>query len=133
DVVMRDVAKDMGVADSFHPTPVGVYFGRPGERAQDPYFGGAGPERTGCTECGSCMTGCRVGAKNTLVKNYLYLAEQDGAKVIPLTTVTSVRPLGGPDDGFAVDVRKTGTTSRKFRHTLTAGKVVLAAGTWGTQ
>jgi cholesterol oxidase len=76
------------------------------------------------------MTGCRVGAKNTLVKNYLYLAEQDGAKVIPLTTVTAVRPRGG---GFEVDIRKTGTTSRKFRHTLTAGRVVLAAGTWGTQ
>jgi cholesterol oxidase len=130
DVVMRDVAEDMGVAGSFRPAPVGVYFGKPGQKAVDPYFGGAGPERTGCTECGSCMTGCRVGAKNTLVKNYLYLAEQAGSKVIPLTTVTSVRPCG---DSFEVDVRKTGTTSRKFRHTLTAGRVVLAAGTWGTQ
>ncbi|WP_410639547.1 FAD-dependent oxidoreductase [Amycolatopsis sp. lyj-346] len=130
DVVMREVAKDMGVADSFHPTPVGVYFGKPGERAGDPYFGGAGPERTGCTECGSCMTGCRVGAKNTLVKNYLYLAEQDGAQVIPLTTVTSVKPIDG---GYEVSLKKTGTTSKKFRTTITAGKVVFAAGTWGTQ
>ncbi|MEU5257755.1 GMC family oxidoreductase [Amycolatopsis sp. NPDC021455] len=130
DVVMRDVAKDMGVADSFHPTPVGVYFGKPGERAKDPYFGGAGPERTGCTECGSCMTGCRVGAKNTLVKNYLYLAEQDGAKVIPLTTVTAVTPVDG---GYEVSLKKTGTTSKKFRTTITAEKVVFAAGTWGTQ
>jgi cholesterol oxidase len=131
DEVMQKVAADMGVADSFHPTPVGVYFGRPGERAADPYFGGAGPERTGCTECGACMTGCRVGAKNTLVKNYLHLAEQGGAKVIPLTTVTALRDRG--DGSFEVDIRKTGTTSRRFRHTLTAGKVVLAAGTWGTQ
>ncbi|WP_158881141.1 GMC family oxidoreductase [Amycolatopsis anabasis] len=131
DDVMRKVAADLGVADSYHPTPVGVYFGRPGERVADPYFGGAGPERTGCTECGACMTGCRVGAKNTLVKNYLYLAEQGGAKVIPLTTVTAVRPRG--DGAFEVDLRKTGTRSRRFRHTLTAGKVVLAAGTWGTQ
>jgi cholesterol oxidase len=130
DEVLREVAKDMGVAGSFHPTPVGVYFGKSGEKAADPYFGGAGPERTGCTECGSCMTGCRVGAKNTLVKNYLHLAERGGAKVIPLTTVTAVRPRG---DGFEVDLRKTGTTSRKFRHALTAGQVVLAAGTWGTQ
>jgi cholesterol oxidase len=130
DGVMRAVAEDMGVAESFQPTPVGVYFGKPGQSAKDPYFGGAGPERTGCTECGSCMTGCRVGAKNTLVKNYLYLAEQGGAKVIPLTTVTAVRPRG---NSFEVDIRKTGTTSRKFRHTLTAGHVVLAAGTWGTQ
>jgi cholesterol oxidase len=131
DDVMRKVAADMGVADSFHATPVGVYFGRPGEQADDPYFGGAGPRRTGCNECGSCMTGCRVGAKNTLVKNYLYLAEQAGAQVVPLTTVTAVRPRG--DGSFEVDVRRTGTRARRFRHTLTAGQVVLAAGTWGTQ
>ncbi|RZQ64037.1 FAD-dependent oxidoreductase [Amycolatopsis suaedae] len=131
DEVMRKVAADMGVTESFHPTPVGVYFGEPGKRVADPYFGGAGPARTGCTECGSCMTGCRVGAKNTLVKNYLYLAEQGGAKVIPLTTVTGLSER--PDGTFAVDIRKTGTTSRHFRHTLTASKVVLAAGTWGTQ
>jgi cholesterol oxidase len=127
DEVMQKVAADMGVADSFHPTPVGVFFGKPGVRVPDPFFGGAGPERTGCTECGSCMTGCRVGAKNTLVKNYLYLAEQNGAKVLPLSTVTAVRPLSR---GFAVDLRRTGG---KARATITAGQVVLAAGTWGTQ
>jgi cholesterol oxidase len=131
DEVMRKVAADMGVEDTFHPTPVAVHFGEPGKRAADPYFGGAGPERVGCTECGSCMTGCRVGAKNTLVKNYLYLAEQGGAKVIPLTTVDAVRPRA--DGSFVVDIHKTGTASRRFRHSLTAGQVVLAAGTWGTQ
>ncbi|WP_033291256.1 GMC family oxidoreductase N-terminal domain-containing protein [Amycolatopsis jejuensis] len=127
DVVMREVAKDMGVADSFHPTPVGVYFGKPGETAADPFFGGAGPDRVGCTECGSCMTGCRVGAKNTLVKNYLYLAEKNGAKVIPLTTVTTVRPTA---DGYEVTLQKTG---KRFRTKVTASQVVFAAGTWGTQ
>ncbi len=131
DEVMQKVAADMGVADSFHPTPVGVFFGEPGRRAQDPFFGGAGPERTGCTECGSCMTGCRVGAKNTLVKNYLYLAERNGAKVIPLTTVTAVRPRA--DGSFAVDLRRTGRRAHTARTTVTAGRVVLAAGTWGTQ
>ncbi|TNC28757.1 GMC family oxidoreductase [Amycolatopsis alkalitolerans] len=128
DEVMRKVAADMKVADSFHPTPVGVLFGKPGERVADPYFGGAGPDRAGCTECGSCMTGCRVGAKNTLVKNYLYLAEQGGAKVLPLTTVDAVRPR--PDGSFVVDVHKTGA---RRKESLTAGQVVLAAGTWGTQ
>ncbi|HEY3753546.1 MAG TPA: GMC family oxidoreductase [Pseudonocardiaceae bacterium] len=128
DDVMRQVAKDMGIEDSYHPTPVGVFFGEPGRRAADPFFGGAGPERTGCTECGSCMTGCRVGAKNTLVKNYLYLAERAGAKVIPLTTVTGLRKQ---DDGrFELRLRRTG---KRFGTTITAGQVVLAAGTWGTQ
>lgn len=76
DVVMRTVAEEMGVGSTFVAAPVGVYFGEPGVAAADPYFGGAGPERTGCTECGECMTGCRYGAKNTLLKNYLHLAER---------------------------------------------------------
>jgi cholesterol oxidase len=131
DRVMRKVAEDMGVADSYHPTPVGVYFGEPGKAAEDPYFGGAGPERTGCTECGSCMTGCRVGAKNTLMKNYLYLAEQNGAEIIPLTTVDALAERA--DGSFEVRVHRTGRALRRGKRTLTAGQVVLAAGTWGTQ
>jgi cholesterol oxidase len=128
DEVMQKVAADLGVPQSYHPTPVGVFFGKPGETVPDPYFGGAGPARTGCTECGSCMTGCRVGAKNTLVKNYLHLAEQAGAKVLELTTVTAVHPL--PGGGFRVELRRTG---RRARASVTAARVVLAAGTWGTQ
>lgn len=137
--VMRDVAANMGVADTFRKTPVGVLFGdRPGERVPDPYFGGAGPERTTCTECGSCMTGCRVGAKNTLVKNYLALAERIGARVEPLRTVVDIRPLdnGAGATGFAVTTERT--DARRWRRaasrvTVTADHVVLAAGTWGTQ
>jgi len=127
DVVMQKVAKDMGVEDSYHATPVGVFFGGPGKPAEDPYFGGAGPRRTGCTECGSCMSGCRVGAKNTLVKNYLYLAEKLGAQVFPLTTVTQ---LSEHDGRWTVETRKTGGRARR---TFTADQVVVAAGTWGTQ
>ncbi|MEU0884553.1 GMC family oxidoreductase [Lentzea sp. NPDC005914] len=126
DVVMQKVAKDMGVEDSYHATPVGVFFGEPGKKADDPYFGGAGPERTGCTECGSCMSGCRVGAKNTLVKNYLYLAEKLGAKVFPLTTVTQIKT----DGRWTVETKMTGGKATK---TFTADQVVIAAGTWGTQ
>jgi cholesterol oxidase len=133
DEVMQKVAEDMGVLDTYHPTPVGVYFGKPGEDTDDPFFGGAGPRRTGCTECGSCMTGCRVGAKNTLVKNYLHLAERGGAVVHPLTTVTAVRPQG--DDTWRVDTVPTGPrrSGRGRRRTIRAQRVVFAAGTWGTQ
>ncbi|GHH37933.1 FAD-dependent oxidoreductase [Lentzea cavernae] len=127
DVVMQKVAKDMGVEDSYHPTPVGVYFGEPGQKVADPFFGGAGPERTGCTECGSCMSGCRVGAKNTLVKNYLYLAEKLGAQVFPLTTVTELRENNGK---WTIDTKMTGGKATK---TFTADQVVIAAGTWGSQ
>jgi len=130
DEVMRSVAEEMGVGATHHPTPVGVYFGRPGEEADDPYFGGAGPRRTGCTECGSCMTGCRVGAKNTLVKNYLHLAERAGATVHPMTTVRAVRPVA--DGEWAVGTVRTGP-GRRGPRTFRARRVVLAAGTWGTQ
>ncbi len=129
DEVMKAVAGDLGVADTFHPTEVGVLFGdRKGERVPDPFFGGKGPERTTCTNCGECMTGCRHGAKNTLVKNYLHLAEQAGAEVHALTTVTDVVPrrLGG----YTVSTRRTGGVKRQ---TFTADQVIFSAAALGTQ
>jgi cholesterol oxidase len=132
DLVMKSVADDMGVGHTFTLTPVGVFFGdTPGETVPDPFFGGAGPSRTGCIECGACMTGCRYGAKNTLVKNYLHLAEAGGALVHPDTTVTTVRPLHG--GGYAVDTVRTGSWSKTTDRTFTAEQVVFAAGTLGTQ
>lgn len=131
DTVIRSVAEEMGVGETFVPTPVGVYFGEPGRTVADPYFGGVGPDRAGCIECGECMTGCRHGAKNTLVKNYLGLAESAGAQVLPMTTVTALRPQ--PDGNWVVETQRTGAWLRKRRATLTARQVVLAAGTWGTQ
>ena len=131
DRVIKAVAERMGVGETFRPTPVGVFFDKPGETSPDPYFGGAGPARTGCIECGACMTGCRVGAKNTLVKNYLYLAERAGVKVEPLSTVTGLRQRR--DGTWDVAVERTGAWFAKRRRTLRAEQVVLAAGTWGTQ
>ncbi|MEV1332926.1 GMC family oxidoreductase [Micromonospora costi] len=131
DRAMRAVAGRMGVGHTFHATPVGVHIGRPGERVADPYFGGAGPERTGCTHCGSCMTGCRHGAKNTLVKNYLWLAERLGARVHPLTTVTAVRPAQG--GGYEVRTVRTGAWLRRRAQVFHADQVVFAAGALGTQ
>ncbi len=136
DRILKEVADDMGVGHTFVPTPVGVFFGpdgqkTPGKTVPDPYFGGAGPARTGCIECGSCMTGCRYGAKNTLLKNYLGLAESAGTEVIPMTTVTSVSPRS--DGGWDVATVRTGRWLRKEKKTYTASNVVVAAGTWGTQ
>jgi cholesterol oxidase len=131
DHALRRVAERMGRVETFHRTPVGVHFGeRPGEETEDPFFGGAGPRRRGCLECGECMTGCRHGAKNMLTENYLYLAERAGAEVLPLTTVTSVRPL--ESGGYEVRTARTGSPWRG-RRTFTAGQVVFAAGTYGTQ
>lgn len=136
DRIMKEVADDMGVGDTFVPTPVGVFFGTdgqkmPGKRVEDPYFGGAGPARTGCIECGSCMTGCRFGAKNTLVKNYLGLAESAGAQVHPLTMVKGLEQRA--DGLWDVQTTRTGGKLRRRRKTFTARYVILAAGTYGTQ
>ncbi len=136
DRIMKEVAEDMGVGDTFVATPVGVFFGTdgekiPGETVEDPYFGGAGPERTGCTECGSCMTGCRYGAKNTLVKNYLGLAESSGAQVHPLTMVKGFQQRA--DGLWEVHTARTGGKLRRRPKTFTARHVILAAGTYGTQ
>ncbi|MBI3690854.1 MAG: GMC family oxidoreductase, partial [Mycolicibacterium aromaticivorans] len=136
DRIMKEVADEMGVGDTFTPTPVGVFFGvdgekTPGKTVPDPYFGGVGPARTGCIECGECMTGCRHGAKNTLVKNYLGLAERAGAQVFPMTTVTGFAQR--PDGVWEIKTVRTGRVARKGRRTFTANQVILAAGTWGTQ
>jgi cholesterol oxidase len=133
--IMRQSAHDLGVGETFRKTPVGVFFGQPGKRVADPYFGGAGPERTGCTQCGNCMVGCRVGAKNTLVKNYLALAERLGATIEPLRTVVAIEPIddGSRQAGYRVTTEATGAWVNKKRQRVTASQVVFAAGAWGTQ
>ncbi|MET8680859.1 GMC family oxidoreductase [Streptomyces sp. NPDC004647] len=142
DVHLRTTAERMGVGDSFHMAPVGVFFGdgqdadgtakaEPGAEVPDPYFGGAGPARRACTECGECMTGCRHGAKNTLNENYLHLAEKAGAVVHPMTTVTGICEDG--DGGYLVSTVPTGKKRGARVTKLRARRVVVAAGTYGTQ
>jgi cholesterol oxidase len=135
DELLHEYGEEIGVADTFKPTRVGTFFGEPGKEVDDPYFGGEGPRRSGCIRCGSCMIGCRYGAKNTLVKNYLWFAEKLGVEVMPERMVTEVRPLGAEDgsDGYAVASRRSGAwLSRRQPRTLTARGVVLAAGALGT-
>ena len=130
DAAVKKVAERMGRGDTFRMTPLGVHFGAAGKTVEDPYFGGVGPARTGCTNCGECMTGCRHGAKNTLVKNYLYLAEQAGAQVVAETTVADIRELAG--GGFELSVRGSSAWRGSGQRSIRAGQVIVAAGALGT-
>lgn len=133
DRALEQLAGQIGQQAHFSPTNVAVYFGVPQKTVPDPYFGGKGPERTGCHYCGACMTGCRHNAKNTLDKNYLYLAQQLGTEILAEHTVTDVRPLGAPDggDGYEVTVRRT-TCFLGKKQRFRARGVVFAGGVLGT-
>ncbi len=127
DTCLRDVGIDLRGKDTFHINDVGIFFGKPDVTVPDPYFNGEGPERTGCTFCGSCMIGCPVGAKNTLDRNYLYLAEQKGVEIIPETEVLGVRPFEG---GYELSTSSpSGTNPRK---SYRARGVVFSGGVMGT-
>ncbi|NIR37532.1 MAG: GMC family oxidoreductase, partial [Actinobacteria bacterium] len=129
DDVMREIAARIGGSDTFRPTTIGVFRGEPGHRVPDPYFGGAGPDRVGCTQCGACMVGCRVGAKNTLDRNYLYLAEAGGAEVHAESEVVDLRREDGV---WSVETRRPGGMTSRRRRTFTADQVIVAAGALGT-
>jgi cholesterol oxidase len=132
--LLLEVGKQFGVEGTFRRTPVGVFFGEPGATVPDPYFGGEGPARTGCTYCGACMVGCREGAKNTLVKNYLWFAEKRGVQIHAEREVVDIRPIGAEDgaDGYAVTTQRPGAWFRKQRRTFTARGIVMSAGALGT-
>ncbi len=134
DVLLREYGESIGVGGTYRRTPVGVFLGEPGVTVPDPYFGGEGPARTGCTRCGNCMIGCRHGAKNTLVKNYLWFAERLGVEILPDRAVTDIRPLGDGTgaDGYAVTHERSGAILRRRRRTVRARGVIVAAGALGT-
>ncbi|HYQ46854.1 MAG TPA: GMC family oxidoreductase [Polyangiaceae bacterium] len=127
---LERVSQRMGSGDTFHATEVGVFFGKPDLKVPDPYFDGAGPDRTGCNYCGGCMVGCRFGAKNTLDKNYLYFAELWGSQVFPELKVSKLVPLA--EGGYEVETQRStsllGGAGPRFR----AKRVILAAGVLGT-
>ena len=131
DKAMKQVADQMGVGHTFKLAPLGVYFGDGAAvKSKDPFFGGVGPDRDGCLQCGACMTGCRHNAKNTLPKNYLGLAEKAGTKVFPEHTVTKIEQM--LDGSWKVTARKSSAWIGGKR-VFTASQVVVAAGTYNTQ
>jgi len=133
DKALLEVARKMGKESEFAPTQVGVYFGKPNETVPDPYFDGKGPERTGCNHCGACMTGCPNNSKNTLDKNYLYLARNNGAEILAEKEVMDVRPIDKENgrSGYYVTYRDS-TRLFKKSTTLTTGGIIFSGGVLGT-
>ena len=126
---LQATAEAMGAGDTFGPVPQGIYFGNAGKTEPDPFFGGQGPDRTGCTRCGACLTGCSDGSKNSLDKNYLYLAEKLGAEILPGRKAVSIRPL----EGGGYEVQTLNPLNRRERHQpLRAQRVIVSAGVVGT-
>lgn len=138
DAWLREIAGELGQSDTFQPTPVGTFFGDPGregEEVPDPYFGGEGPVRRGCTHCGGCLVGCRHNAKNTLVKNYLYFAEKWGAQIQAEAQVSDIRPLpeDQPDGArYEVIYRRSTAWYWAPQRRIRARNVICAAGALGT-
>jgi cholesterol oxidase len=132
DLTLKEIAKDIDKEKHFEATKVAVYFGEAGRTIKDPYFEGKGPDRTGCTHCGACMTGCRFNAKNTLDKNYLYLAQQLGAKIIAEKEVKVVSPLKAADgsDGYIISFKSS--IGKKEERSVTCKGVVFSGGVLGT-
>ena len=133
DLAMKELAREIDREQHFGPTNVAVYFGRTDQQVPDPYFDGKGPQRTGCTFCGACMTGCRVGAKNSLDKNYLHLAQSLGTTILAESEVIDVRPLDNDrgETGYRVSFRSS-TRLNKKRESLTAKGVIFSGGVLGT-
>ena len=133
DIAFKQLAKEMGKEDKFRPVKVAVYFGENDVTVDDPYFNGKGPTRTGCIQCGSCMTGCRHNAKNTLDKNYLHLAQQLGAEIIAEQEVSDVIPLDGKNGatGYEIIFKQSTKLFKKKQSVKTKG-VVFSGGVLGT-
>jgi cholesterol oxidase len=135
DHVLKEMAGELGAADTFRPTEGAFFFGEPELEVPDPYFSGEGPPRQGCRQCGSCMVGCQHNAKNTLVKNYLYFAEKWGAEVRAESEVIDVIPLptGQPDGArYEVVYRKTTAWISRQPGRVRARNVIFSAGPLGT-
>jgi cholesterol oxidase len=131
---LEKLAIQLGKDKNFEPTKVSVFFGEPEKLVEDPYFKGEGPAREGCSFCGSCMTGCRHNAKNTLDKNYLYLAGKKGAHVLPGHKVKSVTPIDSKDgkNGYELIFRKTSPYSFQGKRKVLATGVIFSGGVLGT-
>ncbi len=133
DQILKDIAVKMNIENQFSPTDVSVFFGNEEQEEKDPYFNGEGPTKTGCNFCGKCMTGCRNNAKNSLDKNYLYLAQKKGAQILAQQQVVDVKPIENQNSekGYLITSKSSTTIGAKKQQFTTKG-VIFSGGVLGT-
>ncbi len=131
DEVLKQFADERGRIQTFRTTEIGVFFGNSNQTVPDPYFGGEGPARAGCRQCGGCMVGCRYNAKNTLPKNYLYFAEKNGTEIISEAEVVDIKPLAD-NAGYGVEFKSSTRFLNGHRQRVQARGVILSASVMGT-
>ncbi len=129
DDYLKRTAEKMNAGSTFGPVPNGIYFGTPEEKKQDPYFGGEGPDRSGCYLCGECLTGCPYGSKNSLDKNYLYFAQKNGVEILTNRKAENIIPK--ENGKYVVEMCDPHKTKKKFP-SITANNIVLSGGVLGT-
>jgi cholesterol oxidase len=84
-----------------------------------------------CINCGDCVTGCNVGAKNTLDTNYLALAKSSGTELFTQVEVRWIEQ--SPGGGYLVRYLRREIEGPVSDGTLKANRVVvLAAGALGS-
>jgi cholesterol oxidase len=105
EALKRSAAGLNETANVFHP-PINVTF--------ESRLNEAGIHQPKCDGCGDCVSGCNVGAKNTLMMNYLPDAKNHGAELFCRVNVTHLvesgagfrvhfRAVSDGIDGFAAD------------------------------
>lgn len=145
-VAMKLAAERLGHADDWQLPPLAVTFANAGEKpvTGEPIKPGAYPNmfgrtRTTCRLCGECDIGCNYGSKNTLDHTYLSAAKHLGADIRVRAEVKSFRNEDGEyvveylDHSHAREGEPPEVpTDRQPRTVITADKLILSAGTFGT-
>jgi cholesterol oxidase len=128
DVYLEQTAAGLGVANTYGPVPNAIHFENQDKPRSEVGAEGERPAREACSFCGGCLTGCEIGAKNSLDYNYLYHAEQLGVTVLPERRADCIEPL--PDGGYRVQLVLPGFARKT--ETITARRVVVSSGVLGT-
>jgi len=120
--VLEESAKAMNAP--FYRPPINVTF--------EEGLSAGGVHQPACTDCGDCVAGCNVGAKNTTQTNYLPDAKAHGAEIFTLAQVRRIERRG---DRWAVHFQVLETGRERFDAPtlfVTADIVVLGAGALGS-